>query len=492
MNEPSTPGLAADDPLPQPEIRLYNTLTRRVEALAPAEPGRLRMYTCGPTVYDYGHIGNFRTFVAVDVLQRFLALSGFSLDSVMNFTDVDDKMIQRAREAGKPISEYADFFSAAFEQDARVLEIRPPRHLVRATDYIGEMVAWIERLVATGHAYESGGSVYFRVGSFPSYGRLSGRPLESLQSGARVDVDSYDKEEARDFVLWKAHREGEPAWPSPWGEGRPGWHIECSVMSMKLLGESFDLHAGGTDLIFPHHENEIAQAEAITGRPFVHTWFHCEFLLVNGEKMSKSLGNFYTVRDLLQKGHRPSSIRFLLASAPYRHQLNFTFDGLRQAAASVDRLRLFRQRIQSSALAAGTQPEIETRCHEARTAFRRALADDLNTAEALAPVFELITAGNTALDGGRVLAGNRDGFLRLLEDFDAVFAVLEDSDREKMEGYGLAAGPSDAEIEALLAERARARAERDFARSDDIRRRLEGAGVVVEDVKGGAVRWRRR
>ena len=474
------------------EIRLFNTLTRQLEPFQPIEPGRVRMYTCGLTVYDYGHIGNYRTFVSVDVLQRFLASEGYDVESVMNITDVDDKMILRSREAGKPLHEYAGIYTQAFLDDLGMLEIRRPRHLVKATDFIPEMVAWIQKLIDSGHAYESDGSVYFRVSSFPNYGRLSGKDMAGLQAGARVDVDEYDKEEARDFVLWKAYKEGEPYWESPWGKGRPGWHIECSVMSMHLLGESFDLHAGGTDLIFPHHENEIAQSEAVTGKPFVRYWLHTEFLLVNGEKMSKSKGNFFTLRDLMKQGHRPSAVRYLLASVPYRRQLNFTIEGLEQAAASVERLRTFRDRVLRESLPQGTNESLNQAAAAAHQAMRTALADNLNTAEALAAIFDLVKAGNTALDAREFLAGNRQPVLDVLAAFDAIFAVLAVDDHAKMKQYGQAAasGLTDAEVEALVAERTAARQARNFARADELRKQLEASGVLVEDVKGGGVRWR--
>ena len=464
-------------------LRLYNTLTRALEAFVPQQPGRVKMYICGLTVYDYGHIGNFRTFIGFDILQRFLAAQGLELDTVMNITDVDDKMIARAREAGRPLREYADVYAAAFREDLARLRILPPQRLVRATDFIPDMVAWIERLVAAGAAYERDGSVYFRLASFPAYGRLSGKDLAGLQPGARVDVDEYDKEQAQDFVLWKAWREGEPSWPSPWGPGRPGWHIECSVMAEKLLGPTLDLHAGGTDLVFPHHENEIAQVEPLTHAPFARCWMHMEFLLVNGEKMSKRLGNFFIVRDLMQRGFQPSAIRYLLASVPYRRQLNFTLEGLEQAAAAVLRLRTFHERLQAAQPAAGAGPLAAAAVH-ARQAMQDALADNLNVAEALAAVFELVRAGNTALDDATLRADDRAACLDALAAFDAIFCVLAPD-----------APPAHArlqpeQVEALLAQRRAARQARDFARADALRRQLDEAGILVEDIKGGGERWR--
>ena len=332
-------------------LRLYNTLSAKVEEFRPIEDNQVRMYACGPTVYDYGHIGNFRTFVAVDVLRRFLRQSEFNVRHVMNITDVDDKIIRNAARDGVGVKQYTAKYEKAFLEDAAALNIEQPI-LARATDHIPEMAKFIAELARKGFAYRAeDGSYYFRIAKFPAYGKLSKKDFAGMEDGARVDVDEYDKDNARDFALWKAPKPGEASWETSIGPGRPGWHIECSVMSMEELGETFDLHAGGEDLIFPHHENEIAQSEALTGKPFAHFWFHARFLLVEGEKMSKSLGNFFTLRDLVLKGHKPSSIRFLLASVPYRNQLNFTFDGLKQAATSVDRLRNFRMRFNCTGFA---------------------------------------------------------------------------------------------------------------------------------------------
>src|SRR5271169_656016 len=328
-------------------LRLYNTMSARVEEFHPLRDKEVRMYACGPTVYDYGHIGNFRTFIAVDLLQRFLRQSGYKVRYVMNVTDVDDKIIRNAARDGVSVQQYTAKYEKAFLEDSALIGIEQPA-LVRATEHIAEMADFVAKLVETGFAYRADdGSYYFRIAKFPQYGKLSKKDFGNMLDGARVDIDEYDKDSARDFALWKAPKPGEASWDTSIGPGRPGWHLECSVMSMEELGESFDLHAGGEDLIFPHHENEIAQSESFTGKPFAHFWFHARFLLVEGEKMSKSLGNFFTLRDLVLKGHKPSSIRYLLASVPYRNQLNFTFDGLKQAAVSVERLRNFRQRISS-------------------------------------------------------------------------------------------------------------------------------------------------
>src|SRR5215471_8076449 len=381
-------------------LNLYNTLSAKIEEFCTLVPNQVRMYACGPTVYDYGHIGNFRTFVAVDVLQRYLRQSGYKVHYAMNITDVDDKIIRNAARDGVGVKQYTAKYEKAFLEDSAALNIEQP-DLVRATDHIPEMADFIGRLTEKGFAYRAeDGSYYFRIAKFPAYGKLSKKDFAGMEDGARVDVDEYEKDNARDFALWKAPKKGEAFWESVIGPGRPGWHIECSVMSMQELGETFDLHAGGEDLIFPHHENEIAQSESLTGKPFAHFWFHARFLLVEGEKMSKSLGNFFTLRDLVLKGHKPSSLRYLLTSVPYRNQLNFTFDGLKQGAVSVERLRNFRLRLKSGNFAEGSTAEIQTLAADTVTKMRSALEDDLNTAQAQAAIFEMARQANTAFDNG--------------------------------------------------------------------------------------------
>src|SRR5216684_1154366 len=340
------------------EIRLHNTLSNQTEPFVPLKPGEVTMYTCGPTVYDYAHIGNYRTFVFQDILRRFLKLRGFRLTHVMNLTDVDDRIIANAAAKSVSIRDYTEKFAQAFFDDCKTLSIESPEHWVRATDNIDSMVELIERLQEKTYTYASEGSIYYRIAKFPDYGKLSKIDVTGIQAGARVDVDRYEKESARDFALWKAPKPGEHFWDTPIGRGRPGWHIECSAMAMKYLGETIDIHTGGVDLAFPHHENEIAQSEAATGKTFVRYWLHVRFLLVEGEKMSKSLGNFHTVRDLVLMGHKPSSLRFLLCSAPYRHQMNFTFEGLKAAASSVERLRNFKLRLESSQFPAGVDRDL--------------------------------------------------------------------------------------------------------------------------------------
>jgi len=482
---------------------IYDTRQRRKVPFESLEPGTVRMYTCGPTVYEDPHIGNYRSFIFEDLLRRMLEFIGYSVVQVMNLTDVDDNTIRGAQAAGMPLRDYAQKYIQAFEVDRQLLNLETPEIVVRATDHIEDMVKLIQTLEAKGYAYRSDGSVYFSVRSFPEYGKLAQVDLAGIRPGARVDSDKYDKTDVRDFALWKAAKQGEPFWETPLGPGRPGWHIECSAMSMKYLGETFDIHSGGIDLTFPHHENEIAQSEAATGKPFVRYWLHAEHLIVNGEKMSKSLGNFYTLRDLIAQGHRPSAIRYLLASVPYRKQLNFTFDGLHQAQHSIERLRNFRYRLSTEKFPAGGNPELQARAQAARQAFEDALDDNLNTAEALAAVFDLVRDANTAMDRGEFREDDRPIFLDVLERWDRIFAVLEDTDCAKLRQFGLVRDGiefvklaadltlDDQEIEKQIAERDAARRRGDFARSDKIRADLLSAGVILEDTKAGT-RWKRK
>jgi cysteinyl-tRNA synthetase len=477
------------------EIQFHNTLTDRTEPFVPLVKGEVRAYTCGPTVYDFAHIGNFRTFVFQDVLRRYLRSRGYRVTQVMNLTDVDDRIIQKAAAAGVSIREYTEKYIQAYLDDRRALNLEPPEHIARATEHIDDMVELIQRLTAKGYTYTSEGSTYFRISKFPDYGKLSKIDVAGMQTGARVDMDRYDKDNARDFALWKAPKPGEHFWETPIGPGRPGWHIECSAMAMAYLGETLDIHSGGVDLTFPHHENEIAQSEAATGKQFTHYWLHAEHLLVGAEVMSKSKGNFATVRELLSQGHKPSSLRFLLASVPYRRQLNFTPESLQGATSSVERLRTFAARIRSGKFPAGESPEIPSRAAKTLEDFDRGLADDLNTAQALAAIFDLVRDVNTAVDRGEFRQGDAAPVLAALESFDAIFAVLRDDDGEKLLALGLAPSSpslSDAEIEALVAERQAARKRRDFAASDRIRDQLAERGVILEDSRDGGVRWKRK
>jgi cysteinyl-tRNA synthetase len=490
-------------------LRLFNTLTGQIDELAPMDGKALRMYACGPTVYDYGHIGNFRTFLQIDVLRRFLKLIGISVRHVMNITDVDDKIIRNAAAAGVSIQEYTAGFEQAFFEDLDFLRVEHPEIIARATEHIPRMVELIQKLAAVGAAYQAeDGSWYFRLAAFPEYGKLSKKDLSGIEDGARVDLDEYEKDSARDFALWKAAKPGETFWDTVIGRGRPGWHIECSAMAMEYLGESLDLHAGGEDLMFPHHENEIAQSESVTHKTFARHWMHVRFLLVDGRKMSKSEGNFYTLRDLLLKGYRASAIRLALVSVPYRHQLNFTFDGLIEATNAIDRLRTFHQRLVSGNFAEGLNPALQAAAETAQTDYMAALANDLNTADARAPIFDLIRAANTAIDQEQLFSADREAILAVLASFDAVFDVIEDNDAEPTRralewavqtGRMAEVAPellanhslTDEAIDALVAERTLAKKQRNFARADQIRNELAEKGIVIEDSKEG-VRWKRK
>jgi cysteinyl-tRNA synthetase len=464
-------------------LRFYNTLTQTVEEFSPLEDNVVRMYTCGPTVWNYAHIGNLRTFTFVDILRRWLAYRGYRLDHVMNITDVDDRIINEATAAGKTLSEYTAVYTQAFLEDAATLRLQRPEHLVRATDHIQDMAAAIAKLTEKTYTYESDGSIYYRIAKFPEYGKLSHTDFSGIRAGARVETDRYEKADARDFALWKAPKPGEPFWETPIGRGRPGWHIECSVMAIRYLGETLDIHGGGIDLTFPHHENEIAQSEALTGKPFARFWLHSEHLIVEGQTMSKSLGNFFTLRDLLDQGHAPEAVRYLLASVPYRKKLNFTQDSLRAAETAIERLRNFEWRLKNEKFPEGANAVLAGRAQDAQRKFEESLDDDLNTAEGLAAAFEFVRDANTAMDAGEFRSADVAPALDFLVRFDSVFDVLKPGERRS--------ALSDAEVESLIAERNRARKARDFKRSDEIRQQLTDLGIILEDTKEGT-RWKRR
>ena len=489
------PTLSGGDRTAKAEIRLHNTFSGETEPFVPLVSGEVRSYTCGPTVYDFAHIGNFRTFVFQDILRRYLNSRGYRVIQVMNLTDVDDRIIQKSAAAGVSIRDYTDKYIQAYLDDRRALNLEPPEYIARATEHIDDMVELIQRLTEKGFTYTSEGSTYYRIAKFPAYGKLSKIDVAGMQTGARVDMDRYDKDNARDFALWKAPKPGEHFWDTPIGPGRPGWHIECAAMALKYLGDTLDIHSGGVDLAFPHHENEIAESEAATGKQFVRYWLHAEHLLVDQEKMSKSLGNFATLRELFVHGHKPSSIRFLLASVPYRRQLNFAPDGLQGAASSVERLRNFVARLREGKFPEGSTPAMAARAEKAREDFDRGLADDLNTAVALAAIFDLVRDANTAMDRGEFRQGDAAPMLAVMEMFDAIFAVLRDDDAEKLSALGVSPKSptlSDSEIEALVAERQAARKRRDFAASDGVRDQLAANGVILEDSRDGGVRWKRK
>jgi cysteinyl-tRNA synthetase len=408
---------------------------------------------------------------------------------------VDDRIIQKSAAAGVSIREYTDKYIQAFLDDRAALNLEPPEIIARATENIDDMVKLIQRLTEKGYTYTSEGSTYYRISKFPAYGKLSKIDVAGMQTGARVDMDRYDKDNARDFALWKAPKPGEHFWETPIGPGRPGWHIECSAMAMKYLGETLDIHSGGVDLTFPHHENEIAQSEGATGKQFARYWLHAEHLLVDHEKMSKSVGNFETLRELFSHGHKPSSVRFMLASVPYRRQLNFTPESLQGAASSVERLRNFVSRLRAGKFPDGSSAAIPERVAKAREDFDRGLADDLNTAQALAAIFDLVRDVNTAMDRSEFRESDVAPVLAIMRSFDAIFAVLHDDDADKLRALGLSknsAGPSDAEIDALVAERQAARKRRDFAASDRIRDQLAEGGIILEDSRDGGIRWKRK
>ena len=465
-------------------LRINNTLSGQLEEFRPLVEGEAKFYYCGPTVWDFGHIGNFRSAIAADVLRRYLKFKGLRVTQVMNLTDVDDRIIAKAAEAGKSLDEYTAKYIDAFWEVFDALGCERPEVAPRATQHIPEMVGLIERLKANDHAYQSDGSIYYRIKSFPAYGKLSKINFEGNIAGGseRVDTDKYEKEDARDFALWKApNNPEEPAWDASIGRGRPGWHIECSAMSMKYLGETFDLHVGGIDLVFPHHENEIAQSEGATGKQFVRHWLHFEHLKVEGETMSKSKGNYYTFRDLAAKGFTPAGIRYFLLSVPCRKQLNFTFDALAGAEKTVASLRDFRARLEEAKTEPGQNDELHAATDRALTEFEAGMDDDLNTSVALATVHELTREVNTAVAKRALREDNKREVIAAIERFDSVLNVFGQPAR----------GILDEEIQKLIDERQGARHRRDFERGDQIRDELAERGIVLEDTKDG-VRWKRK
>ncbi|MBR1672010.1 MAG: cysteine--tRNA ligase [Fretibacterium sp.] len=477
-------------------LTLYNDLTRRKEPFVPLKKGEVSFYSCGPTVYDYFHIGNARPFIVFDVLRRYLEHLGYKVTFVQNFTDIDDKMIHRAHREGITVPELAERFIAEYRKDAVALGIHDPTVAPRATEHIPEIIATIQKIIDNGHAYESGGDVYFDVRSWPKYGTLCKQNLDDLEAGARVEPGEV-KHDPLDFALWKGEKPGEPAWDSPWGRGRPGWHIECSAMSSKYLGETIDIHSGGVDLLFPHHENEVAQSEAATGKPFVRYWLHNGFLLIDSEKMSKSLGNFLTARSALEK-YPPLAIRLFMLSAHYRSPINFAPEGLEQAAAAVARLRNCRSDLDFAARnRTGDAAGFDLAAFSAKLTildadFHAAMDDDFNTAAALGVLFEVVHLINTTLKDHETLPAE---FFKeakgALETCDSILGVIgpddaESSSPEDPQGSRL----SRTEIERLIEERAAARKAKNFARSDEIRDQLKAQGIVLEDTPQGT-KWKR-
>jgi cysteinyl-tRNA synthetase len=467
------------------EIRLHNTLTREKEAFVPLVPGEVRMYSCGPTVYNHPHIGNLRTFLWSDLLRRYLEWRGFRVTQVMNITDVEDKIIKNAKEAGKDLESYTAPFIASFHESVRRLRIRPADHYPRATQFIEPMVALVKRLRERGHAYVADGSTYFRVASMPDYGKLARIEVDAASSYSRIESDEYEKESARDFALWKARRDDEPWWPTEIGEGRPGWHLECSAMSMQLLGETFDIHTGAVDLIFPHHENEIAQSESASGKPFVRYWIHGEHLNVDQQKMSKSLGNIYTLPEIEELGYDPLVLRYALLSVPHRTKLNFTTQSLDDAKSAIGRIESFLLRLDEVAQsaprdAAHADDRADPLIGNFIAQFTEAMDDDLNTAGALGALFTFIREANIAIDEGRISAGDAEGLRAAMKKIDPVLDVFPRREANL-----------DAEIEALIEARNAARKSRNFAESDRLRAELDARGILLEDTPGGT-RWRRK
>ena len=462
-------------------LRLYNTSTRQKEEFYTVRPGEVGMYSCGPTVYDFAHIGNFRAYVFTDVLRRYLQYKGYKVTQALNITDVDDRTINGSQKKGIPLSQYTEKYKKAFFEDLNSLNIKPADIYPEATAHISEMESLVRTLLAKGHAYENQGSIYFRISSFPEYGKLSRMDMSGLKVGVRVAADEYEKEEVADFALWKGwdEKDGEVFWETEVGKGRPGWHIECSAMSMKYLGKHFDIHTGGVDLIFPHHENEIAQSEAATGEKFVNFWLHNEHLMVEGKRMGKRFGNYYTLRDLLEKGYNPIAIRYLLMATHHRQQLNFTFDGLEAAKNGLQRLYDF---VDNLKLVHGGQdnPEVTDILQKAKKDFEEALDDDLNTSEALGIVFTLVKDVNRLMDEKKISKSDALKTLDLVNDFDSVLGILKREDLTLND-----------EVKALIDRRIQARKEKNFQLADQIRKELEEKGIILEDTPEGT-KWKRK
>ena len=460
-------------------IRFFNTLSGKTEPFQPLSPGEVKLYTCGPTVYDFAHIGNFRAYMFEDLLKRFLQFMDYKVTHVMNITDVDDKTIKGAQAENITLEQYTEKYIQSFFRDIEILNISPADHYPRATAHITEMVQIIKTLLAKGYAYEKDGSYYFNISKFPDYGKLAKIKVEDLRSGSRIDGDDYAKESVHDFALWKKNKEGEPFWETDLGKGRPGWHIECSAMSSKYLGESFDIHCGGVDNIFPHHENEIAQSEAFSGKKFVKYWLHCHHLIVDGDKMSKSKGNYYTIADLLEKNATPMALRFMLLSTHYRKMLNFTFDMLAQAESAVQRIKDFLYELKNASLPQGENEDVIQIITTAKNRFTEGLSDDLNVSKALTAVFEAIKKANILLAKGEVSAKDAEKLTLFIHDLDAVLGLLPPEEESLLPH----------EIQKKIGLREKARKEKNYSLADKIREELLDQGIILEDTKDG-VRWK--
>jgi len=463
-------------------LKLFNTLSGQIESFHSLEKGHVKLYTCGPTVYNYAHIGNYRAYMFEDLLKRLLLFLGFEVTHVMNITDVDDKTIVGAQAEGVPIQEYTEKYIDAFFIDLETLNILKADYYPRATDHIPEMVKLIQRLLDKGIAYRKNGSIYFSIEKFPNYGRLSKIDLSELRSGERVDSDEYEKESVHDFALWKEKKAGEPFWETEIGDGRPGWHIECSAMSSKYLGETFDIHCGGVDNIFPHHENEIAQSEAASGRPFVNFWIHCHHLVVDGEKMAKSKRNQYTLKDLEKKGIDPAALRLLLLSTHYRKMLNFTFETCRQAQSSVQRIKDFLYELKNRPFKEGENVEVDKHIDTMTQRFTSGLCDDLNISVALTAFFEMIKRINVMISRDEICSRDSAKIISAVNNINTVLGVLKEENKDNL--------PS--EILEKIEARQKARTEKNFKLSDQIRDELYALGIFLEDTKDGTVRWKKK
>ncbi|MBU1120380.1 cysteine--tRNA ligase [Candidatus Micrarchaeota archaeon] len=464
-------------------LQFYNTLSRKKESFKPIKDKEVRMYTCGPTVYDFAHIGNYRAYIFEDLLRRYLEYKGFRVIQVMNLTDVDDKTIKGSREKGISLNEFTEEYKKSFFEDIKTLNIEKAEHYPEATKHVPEMVELIRKLLEKGFAYKGeDGSIYYKVSAFKDYGKLSHLKLKELKEGARVKQDEYEKEEARDFALWKAWNEedGEVFWENELGKGRPGWHIECSAMSMKYLGESFDIHTGGIDNIFPHHENEIAQSEASTGKKFVNYWMHCSHLIVEGKKMSKSLGNFFTLRDLLEKGYSPKSIRYVLLSTSYRNELNFTEDGLKAAENIMEKFREFLSKLKEAKKEGKEGSEVKKLIEKTKKEFEKCLDDDLNISSALSSVFNFMKEVNKLIGEEKLTKTEAEAILSLMNEFDKVLGLLE-FEEEK---------PLSKEEKELIEKREEYRKKKQFDKADEVREKLKAMGIQLDDAKEG-VKWKR-
>ena len=462
-------------------LRLFNTLTRQKEEFISIEPGKVKMYSCGPTVYDFAHIGNFRAYVVADLVKRYLKYKGYEVKQVVNLTDVDDRTIKGSQEKQSPLNEYTKRYKKAYFQDVKSMNIEMADIYSEATAHIKEMVELVKKLLEKGHAYQLAGSIYYKISTFKDYGKLSKMNRGDLKAGVRISKDTYEKEEVGDFALWKGwdEEDGEVFWEMEIGKGRPGWHIECSAMSMKYLGKHFDIHTGGVDLIFPHHENEIAQSEGVTGEKFVNYWIHNEHLLVEGRKMSKSLGNFYTLRDLLEKGYNPMAIRYLLIATYYRQQLNFTFEGLDGARNALQRLYDFIDRLKD-VKSQKSHPEVAEILEEAQKGFEEAMDDDLNVSAALGKIFDLVKEINKFIDEGDFSSQDAEKTLVLIERFDSVLGILK---REEI--------TLDEKVVELIQKRNQARKDKKWEEADKIRKEIEALGIILEDTPEGT-KWKKR